>query len=168
MNDYQGAFPDRNFEKLDIASDFFKRVDYQTGKPASFVFASQPYRKAAEKKLLSEISGSTIAAKIKLKYHPREKELYPNFEPVEDLFNLQNLVVITRTSSLVVELFARGIPFICYIDDEDQRLDLGEVAKLEDPVVFTDTSKLFHAINDIEGYVKVYTGWRNETISQYV
>lgn len=168
LTKYREIYPARNFGKLDVSVDTFEPVSFIFGQPAALVFATQPYRKDAENRLYRELLTLPAARGMEIKYHPRESKLYPANESISDIYSRDNLVVITRTSSIVVELFSRGIPYICYMDDEDLRLDVGEVAKLGDPVVISEIQDLLNAVRNIDDYVKSFMVWRAQQIAQYV
>mgnify|MGYP006410135219 FL=1 len=165
---YSDNLIDRSFEKLKVDKDLFCNIQYQLQKPPCYVFATQPYRKKQEGELLQTLSKAGIGRNIWIKYHPRELELYSNFSTVENLFSMENILVITRTSSLVVELFARGIPYACYIDDKDLDLDQGEVSKIDDPVTFANLDELIVSIKNINDYIDSFKEWRNVKLKDYL
>jgi len=168
LESYKSNLPGRGFSKLKVDKDIFQSSEYDLKSNPNFVFATQPYRKNQEKELLGHILNANTNCTLMVKYHPRERGMYSNLEPVKELFSISNLIVITRTSSLVVELFARGIPYICYMDNEDLELNQAEVSKADDMVVFSNIEKLNKAIEDIELYVKSFFAWRSEKIKGYL
>ena len=168
LESYKRNLPGRRFSKLMVDKDIFQSSEYDLKSNPNFVFATQPYRKNQEKELSGYILNANTSFTLMVKYHPRERGLYNNLEPVKELFLINNLIVITRTSSLVIELFARGIPYICYIDNEDLELNQSEVSKVDDMVVFSNIEKLNNALEDIEQYVKSFFVWRSEKIKSYL
>ena len=168
VESYSDNLIDRSFEKLKVDKELFCNIQYQLQKPPCYVFATQPYRKKQEGELLQTLSKAGIGRNIWIKYHPRELELYSNFSTVENLFSMENILVITRTSSLVVELFARGIPYACYIDDKDLDLDQGEVSKIDDPVTFANLDELIVSIKNINDYIDSFKEWRNVKLKDYL
>ena len=168
LHEYCENFPERRFEKINLSKSFFAAVQYDVQSDLSLIFATQPYRKKQEREILTKLNNAGISNDIRVKYHPREQELYSGFSAVKDVFSMKNSVVITRTSSLTVELFARGIPYACFIDQKDLDLDQGEVSRIDSPVAFSNLDELILSLKNIEAYVQQFTEWRNKKLDDYL
>ena len=168
LKEYRANFPSRNFKKIRLDKKIFVPVRYDTRRTNNLIFATQPYRKKQERHLLTSLFNAKISDDIQIKYHPREGLLYPNFPSIRDVFSVKNALVITRTSSFTVELFARGVPYACYIDERDLDLDQGEVSDINDPVAFSDLDELISAVKDTAGYLNRFIEWRNSRIGDYL
>lgn len=168
LKSYSTNLIGRNFKKLGIDKKLFSNIQYDAQQNPCFIFATQPYRKKQESYMLEMLSHENISNNILIKYHPRESELYSNFSTVKDVFSIKNSVVITRTSSFTVELFARGIPYACYIDAKDLDLDQGEVSGAEDPVSFSDINELIMTVKNIDNYIQSFKDWRDIKLKDYL
>ena len=148
LNQFKEKFPSRSFEALNVHldGDLSKALLKMQAVDFKFVFATQPYRKDQELQLINLLT-SRYGSKLFVRYHPRDAKIYKNKES-NDL--TQNVIVITRCSSIVLECFANGVPFVSYIDHQDKVLDQNELMEDGAPAFVAEIENIFACLDDVE------------------
>ena len=165
LSEYSIMFNNRNFKKLDVDLNIFVQSDAEPTQFSRIIFATQPYRKLQENKILSFLDNK-LKNNLMVKLHPRDYYLsYSKYNLVESFRS--NDLVITRTSSLTIELFQKGIPYVCIIDEEDEELNTGEVSNYDDYVVFKSIEAAYEAIKENDKFLRSFFAWRKSKILKY-
>ena len=110
LDGYNKLLPERNFKKLKIDKKLFKKIkNIKNIKNIKryVIFASQPYRKDQEKDILN-ILFKYYGNKLRIKIHQRDSN--SEYKHIKKVHCIYKDLVITRTSSLSIELFQKEYP----------------------------------------------------------